>query len=280
MIPPRAAGHTGAMAIAIDGAGEPVVLAGGGPGNTSQAHYFPWFEALAERFQVVRFGYEAPHTIEGYADQIDAVREELGTDRVSVIGLSFGGMPAIAYALRHPERLHRLVLSNAQISARTWQEGNIDAVNAGLRKHFPERWARLLELRERGVRSLDDEIQGMYGELLERLEWADPAKRPRQRHEPPDVGVYATVAGDDPEWEVGGTMAGFDPDLSAITAPTLVVSGRWDGLTSPRIAREAADQLGAELVVLERSAHRPWCEEPERYFAVVGDFLSAARPAR
>jgi proline iminopeptidase len=198
-----------------------------------------------------------------------------------VIGMSFGGMPALAFALRHPERLQKLVLSNAQISARTWQEGNIDAVNAGLRRHFPERWTRLLELRERGVRSLDDEIQAMYGELLERLEWADPANRPRLHHDrPPDVGVYATVAGQDPEWEVGGTMAGFDPDLSAITAPTLVVTGRWDGLTSPWIAREAATALGAELVVLEHSGHRPWCEEPERYFEVVGDFLSAARPAR
>ena len=264
------------MAIAIDGAGEPVVIAGGGPG-TGHSHYMPWFSALAERFRVVRCDYEAPHTIEAYADQIDAVRRHVGADRVSVIGISFGGMPAVAYALRHPERLRRLVLSNAQISARTWQEGNIDAVNRGLREHFPERWARLLALRERGVRSLDDRIQTLYGELLERLEWADPGNRPRLHHDrPPDAGVYVTVAGDDPEWEVTGTMAGFDPDLTKIAAPTLVVTGRWDGLTSPRIAHEAARKIGAELVVLERSAHRPWCEEPGRYFDVVGDFLADA----
>ena len=77
-----------------------------------------------------------------------------------------------------------------------------------------------------------------------------------------------------------GTMAGFEPDLTKIAAPTLVVTGRWDGLTSPRIAHEAAREIGAELVVLERSAHRPWCEEPGRYFDVVGDFLAdAARNA-
>jgi pimeloyl-ACP methyl ester carboxylesterase len=224
----------------------------------------------------VRFDYAAPHTIEGYADQIDAVRAEVGAPRASVIGVSFGGMPALAFGLRHPERLRRLVLSNAQISARTWQEGNIDAVNRGLREHFPERWTRLLALRERGVRSLDDEVQGLYGELLERLEWADPANRPRLHHDrPPDAGVYATVAGDDPEWEVTGTKAGFDPDLTAIAAPALVVTGRWDGLTSPRIAAEAAAALGAEMVVFEHSAHRPWCEEPDRYFEVVGEFLAA-----
>jgi proline iminopeptidase len=262
------------MAIAIDGAGAPVIIAGGGPG-TGHAHYLPWFDALAERFTVARFDYAPPHTIEGYADQIDAVRAHLGAERVAVIGISFGGLPALAYALRHPERLRRLVLSNAQIGARTWQEGNIDAVNRGLREHFPERWARLLELRAAGVRSLDERVQALYGELLERLEWADPGRRPALRPSGMSPEVYATVVGDDPEWEVTGTMAGFDPDLSAVRAPALVVTGRWDGLTSPRIASEAAAALGAELAVLERSAHRPWCEEPERYFELVGDFLAA-----
>jgi len=253
---------------------ETVVIAGGGPG-VGNTHYHAWFSALAERFRVAYVDY-AGTTIEGYGEQIEAVREELGAERVAVIGLSFGGMPALAFALRHPERLSALVLSNAQISAATWQRGNIDAVNAALRAHYPERWARLLELRERGVRSLDDEIQGFYGELLERMEWADPERRPALQHgAPPDLAVYAAVAGDDPEWEVGGTMAGFDPDLSAIAAPALVVTGRWDGLTSPRIAAEAAAALGAEMVVFEHSAHRPWCEEPARYFDVVGDFLAA-----
>jgi proline iminopeptidase len=243
------------MRIETEGAGETVVIAGGGPG-VGHAHYHPWFSALADRFLVAYLEYEGT-TIEGYGEQIEAVRQQLGAERVAV-------------------------LSNAQVSAATWQRGNIDAVNAALRAHYPERWARLLELRERGVRSLDDEIQEMYGELLERMEWADPARRPALRQgAPPDMAVYAAVAGDDPEWEVGGTMAAFDPDLSRVAAPTLVVSGRWDGLTTPQLAHETAAALPrAELAVLERSGHRPWCEEPERYFALVGDFLSAARPAR
>jgi proline iminopeptidase len=257
-----------------------VVIAGGGPG-VGHAHYRPWFDALGERFRVVYVDYEGT-TIEGYGEQIDAARAQAGAERVAVIGLSFGGMPALAFALAHPERLWALVLSNAQISAATWQRGNIDNVNAALRAHYPERWARLLELRERGVRSLDDEIQAMYGEPLARMEWFDPERRPALRHgAPPDVAVYAAVAGEDPEWEVGGTMAGFDPDLARIDVPALVVSGRWDGLTTPQLPYETAAALPrAELAVLERSGHRPWCEEPERYFALVGDFLSGARPIR
>ena len=274
--------------LETEGAGSVVVIAGGGPG-VDHAHYLPWFSALAERHLVAYLDYfgtgrsehGCEYSIERFAGQIETVRRHLGAEQVDVLGLSFGGMPALAYALGHPGRVRRLVLSNAQISATTWQEGNIDAVNRALREHFPERWARLLELRDRGVRSLDDEVQGLYDGLLERLEWADPPHRPELRHgSPPNVDVYAAVAGEDPEWEVGGTMAGFEPDLSAVAAPTLVISGRWDGLTSPRLAHETAAALpDAELAILERSGHRPWCEEPDAYFARVGAFLSGARRA-
>jgi proline iminopeptidase len=184
-------------------------------------------------------------------------------------------MPALAYALANPERVHRLVLSNAQVSARTWQESAIDGVNAALRAHFPERWTEVQALREQGVRSLDERYQALYAELLARLEWFDPDGRPRLQHDAFNPEVYAGVVGDDPEWRVTGTMTGFDPCLARVRAPTLAVTGRWDGLTPPAMARAAVDAIpGAELAVFERSAHRPWAEEPGAYFETVGAFIA------
>jgi proline iminopeptidase len=276
--------------IETEGEGDVVVVAGGGPGN-GHAHYHPWFSALARRFRLVHFDYlgtgrsdrlarPSDHSIERFADQIEAIRAHLGAARVSLVGVSFGGMPALAYALRHGPRLHRLVLSNAQLSARTWQEGNIDGVNAALRAHFPERWAELLALRTRGVRSLDERYQALYGDLLEELEWYDAAHRPRLQSDGGfNADVYAGVVGDDPEWRVTGTMAGFEPEFGAIRAPVLVVTGRWDRLTPPAIAHAAAAAIPeAELVVLEHCAHRPWAEQPDAYFAAIGDFLAAGNP--
>jgi proline iminopeptidase len=272
----------------VEGAGDVVVLAGGGPGN-GHAHYHPWFSALAEDRSVVYFDYlgtgrsdrlegRGRYSIERYAEQVESLREHLGAERIALVGISFGGMPALEYTQRWPERVDRLVLSNAQVSAHTWQAGNIDAVNAALRSHFPERWRALLALRERGIRSLADEYQELFEDVLERLEWADPERRPqltRDDFNAPNPDVYAALVGDDPEWEVTGTMAGFDPDLSTISAPTLVVSGRWDQLTSPAIADAAAAALpDARLHVFERSAHRPWAEQPEEYFTLVRSFLA------
>jgi proline iminopeptidase len=272
----------------VEGSGDVVVLTGGGPGN-GHAHYHPWFSALAERHRVVYFDYlgtgrsdrlddRGQYSVERYAEQIESLREHLEVERIALIGISFGGMPALAYARRWPQRVDKLVLSNAQVSARTWQAGNIDAVNAALRRHFPERWRALEALRERGVRSLADEYQALFDEVLERLEWAAPERRPRlfgDDFNAPNLDVYAAIVGDDPEWAVTGTMSGFEPDLAAVTAPTLVVTGRWDGLTSPALAAEVAGALpAARLHVFEQSAHRPWAEQPDDYFAVVGEFLA------
>jgi proline iminopeptidase len=284
----------GRMYFEREGAGEPVVIAPGGPG-VGHAHYHPWFSALADRFEVVYFDYlgtgrsdrladPAGYTIERYAAGIEALRSHLGAERIALIGVSFGGMPALAYALAHADRVRRLVLSNAQISAATWQEGNIDAVNAALREQFPERWDRLLELRAQGVRSLDDRYQELYDGLLDDLEWVDPTGHPRLQTDElnrPRADVYEAIAGPDPEWEVTGTMAAFDPlpGLRKLRIPTLVATGRWDRLTTPRLACRAVEALPdgvAELAIFERSAHRPWAEEPDAYFARVGAFLAGA----
>jgi len=275
------------MWIEREGTGEPVVIAGGGPGK-GHAHYHPWFSALAERFEVVYFDYigtgrsdrlanRGDYSIRRYADQIEAVRLCLGVQRIAVIGVSFGGMPALDYAQRHPGAVKRLVLSNAQISARTWQERNIDVVNEALRVHFPERWRTLTAMRDRGVRSLDAHYQELFAELLEHLEWSE-AQHPQLEGDDfnaPNLEVYAGIVGEDPEWEVTGTMAGFEPDLALVSAPALVVTGRWDRMTTPAFAQELAPRLpDAELAVIEHSAHRPWAERPRDYFERVASFLA------
>ncbi len=143
-------------------------------------------------------------------------------ESIDVIGLSFGGLPAVEFALEHPGRVRRLVLSNAQISAASWQRTNIDGVNLELQRLFPEEWRRILRLRAEGVRSLDPEYQGLIAQVLPDLEWVDPWGHPPL--EQPDEGgfeerVYSSVIGADPEWVVDGTLRGYDPIASAPRDP-------------------------------------------------------------
>jgi len=281
----------GRIYFETEGAGPAVFVVPGGPG-VGHAHYHPWFSRLAEGRTLVYFDHlgtgrserlpdPARYTIPLYAEAIEGLRAHLGVDQISLVGLSFGGMPAIQYALDHGDRLDRLVLSNAQLSARTWQEGNIDNLNHEVRHQDPETWAEIMTLRAAGVRSLDPSYQEHLEPVVERMEWFDPEHRPTLERDPAEgfeLAVYEAFVGADPEWQVTGTMAGYDPteSLGRLGTPTLVVTGRHDRVTPPRIAAEIAAALPAassELVVFERSAHRPWAEEPEGYFERVAAFL-------
>jgi proline iminopeptidase len=277
----------GRVYVELEGDGPLIILAGGGPG-VGHAHYHPWFSRLAERRTVAYVDYPgtgrsdpAPdYTLERYAAALEGVRRHVDAERTAIVGLSFGGLPAVAHALTYPGELDALVLSNAQVSHATWQEGNIDNVNRALREHDPEAWEQLLALRAEGVRSLDPRYQALFEGVLDRLEWADPERRPqleRDEAEGMSLGVYEVFIGPDPEWEVTGTLAGFDPlpRLHELRIPTLVVTGRWDGLTTPRLAHLTWKAIGtwADLAILEGSAHRPWAEEPEAYFQLLEDFF-------
>ncbi len=58
--------------------------------------------------------------------------------------------------------------------------------------------------------------------------------------------------------------------------PTLFLCGRHDEATPEATAWYQSLVPGAELVIFEQSSHMPQLEEPERYLAVVRDFLRRA----
>lgn len=284
----------GRISVELEGAESShlVILATGGPG-VGHDHYHPWFSRLLPELRVGYLDYigcgrsdrladPAGYTVARFAENIEALRLHAGAETVSLVGLSFGGLPAVEYALRRPDRVRRLVLSNAQVGAEGWQRTNIDSVNAELARLFPAEWRELLALRDSGVTSLDARYQEIVAAVLGDLEWFDPAHRPQLTRAEPGAGfsqeVYEAVVGSDPEWSVTGSLAGYDrsAELSRLP-PTLVVSGRYDRLTPPSIAfeiHELLDPVRRALHVFERSAHRPWAEEPDAYFRVVKAFLA------
>ncbi|WLR95594.1 alpha/beta fold hydrolase [Shinella zoogloeoides] len=82
----------------------------------------PWLQALSARNRFVRYdprgcGLSERHvadlSIEAWHADLDAVAASIDEPRFVLLGLSQGGALAIAYALRHPERVSHLVLLNA-----------------------------------------------------------------------------------------------------------------------------------------------------------------------
>lgn len=285
---------SGRIYYELEGSGPPVFLVPGGPG-ASHTHYHPWFSALAQNHTVVYFDNlgtgasdrlesRTDYTVQRYACDIEALRLALHFEQINLIGLSFGSLPALEYTVQHAPYVNRLVISNGHLNAATWQEGNIDNVNHEIRTLFPEVWSQMQALRAQGIRSGDSRYQALYAGLLADLNWVDTWNHPQLYHtddprDEPNYEVYFGFIGDDPEWTITGTLQGYDPSpkLARCNVPTLIVTGRYDRVTPPAIAykiQKAFPPNHAQLVVFEKSAHRPWVEESEEYFDVVGKFLS------
>ncbi len=278
----------------VEGNGEPVVLIAGGPGNSHTA-LLPQFLTLADSFRVVLFDAfgrgrsdratsRSDYTLARDVSDLEGLRVALGLGAINVIGHSYGGIVAQAYALKHPSSVRRLVLSSTFHSGEMWQDGGNDTWNMEIRNQFPETWAKLQAIRRAGRLSGDAEYQALQGELPVSLwYYYDPsnASRPQYGGANINMDVYLQMMGDDPDVVLGGDMAKFDfrLELRRITAPMLITAGRFDRVAIPRFAvqfREHAPQ--ADFVMFERSGHSPHREETDLYFGTLREFLR--RPLR
>ena len=121
-----------------EGSGEPLVLIAGGPGD---AHYFhPFFSVLADSYRVISFDAfgrgrsdraKSPdqYSFDRDVADVEELREALGLGRIALLGHSYGGMVAQAYALKYPESVKNLILVDTYYNAEMWQVANNDNTN-------------------------------------------------------------------------------------------------------------------------------------------------------
>lgn len=280
----------GRLYYETEGIGSTIVVIAGGPGG-DHTSFHPFFSRLAKDHRVVYFDNigrgrsekladKTRYTVWRDAEDVEQLRRMLGEERITVVGHSYGGMPALAYALTYPQHVDHLVLSDTLHSGEGFQQ-NIDGCNFFASHQYPEQWAKVLALRRKGVKSSDPKYTEVYGPLNS-LYWYDEKNGERMFRSGENSGfnndVYLAMLGDDPEWVVKGTMHDYDPRkrMKNLHVPTLICVGRWDRVAMPKVALEMKSLLpedSSHLIVFEKSGHRPWVEETDLYFSIVEDFL-------
>ena len=116
-----------------EGKGEALLLSAGGPG-ASHSYFHPYFSALADSFRLIYFDAfgrgksdraQSPkeYTFDRDVKDIEGLRTVMGLGRIILLGHSYGGMVAQAYALKYPSSIRKLILSNTLYSA----EGSLHA---------------------------------------------------------------------------------------------------------------------------------------------------------
>jgi proline iminopeptidase len=253
----------------------PIIAVNGGPG-LSHAYMMQndlWQRVAAHRLVILYdqrgtgaskpMQPNAPQTMEAQVADLDALRKALALDRVAVLGDSYGGMIAMAYAAAHPEHVARLILSDS--AAPSWK-GMVHL----LPQVFPDR-------EEQG----EAEAKKLAADP-EAVARAGLVNHMRQMFYSPDMrDAYLAHMGDlgfEPAVGSAVQQATENLDLSAKLGgfhfPTLVITGRYDMNVAPLTAWRMAHAIpGAQLVFFEKSGHLPAYEEPEKYRKVLDDFL-------
>ena len=242
------------------GEGDPVVLCHGLGGN--HAAWWRVVLGLCGHHRVItwdqrgfgnstrRTGRYGPEVAVG---DLAALLDHLGLERVQLVGQSMGGWVAMGFALRHPERLGSLVLTDtlagvftdevlAEVS-RTSSEVLARAMKSGVDQH-PALGRRFC--------AEHPELVYLYREISS------------MGDKPDDAEVFAMLA----------SMRAPLDEVAAIEPPVLLVVGEDDALCPPAAMRLVAEAIpGATLEVLAGAGHSPYFEVPERWLGAVGPFL-------
>jgi proline iminopeptidase len=263
----------------VAGAEIPIIAVNGGPG-LSHAYMMQndlWQRAAAHRLVILydqrgtgaskRVESNAPQSMDAQVADLDAIRNALSLNRVAILGDSYGGMIAMAYAAAHPEHVARLILSDS--AAPSWK-----GVVHLLPQVFPDREQQ--GAAEAKKLSADPEVAAQAG-LVNHMAMCfySPDLRDAYLKHMGDLGFVPSVGG-----AVQKATENLDltSKLAGFKFPTLVITGRYDMNVAPLTAWRMAHAIpGAQLVFFEKSGHLPAYEEPDKYLQVLERFLAAGK---
>lgn len=266
----------------LNSATTPLLALHGGPGSTH--NYFAPLEGLASERPVVLYDQigcgksDRPTDIDWTADvfreEVATLRDQLGLERIHLLGTSWGGMLAQEHFLSGAQGIVSLILSSTLANIALWSEEQLK-----LKAELPPKVIEVLDKHEAAGTYDDPEYEEAMQVYMDRHFYRGPQPRPEleamAKGRAPDV--YRAMQGPN-EWTTTGALKGWDTRerLREIDVPTLVVRGRYDMCTAP-IAAELVDGIqDARLAVLEESSHTPVMEETDAYLELLRTFMREA----
>jgi len=264
----------------------PLVVAHGGPGGTH--------DYLLTIADVARSGRPVIHydqlgngnsthlrdrgadfwTVGLFLDELDNLVTKLGVaDAYHLLGQSWGGMLAAEHAVRRPKGLRSLIISDSPASMPLWLTAAAD-----LRAELPpDVQATLLRHEEAETTTSPESVMAMqvfYDRHVCRVVPQPPELARTFAAIAEDPTVYFTMNGPS-EFHVIGTLKTWSiiDRLDRITAPTLLISGKYDE-AAPSTVQPFADRIpDVRWQVFEHSSHVPHIEERGAYMELVQRFI-------
>jgi proline iminopeptidase len=261
-----------------------LLLLHGGPGLTHE--YFEAFDSFlpATGIEYIYYdqlgsaysdqptgpGTDALWTTDRFVDEVEQVRKALHLDERNfcVLGHSWGGVLAMEYALKYPQHLKCLVISNMMDS--------IPAYNAYAKKVLmpamdPKRLAEVQKLeaehRTDDPRYMQILMPMHYQQHVLRMpaeQWPEPVTRSMAHV---NEHIYTLMQGPS-ELGASGVLEHWDrsQDLHRIRVPTLVIGARYDTMDPAYLAAMAKKLPHGQFLLCPKGSHMAMYDDQQTYF--------------
>ncbi|MDG6994705.1 MAG: proline iminopeptidase-family hydrolase [Nitrososphaerota archaeon] len=214
-------------------------------------------------------------TIERAVEEVEAVRKELDLGKVHLLGSSYGGLLAIAYALQYQRNLRSLI-SVSGLDDVMKAVSEMERMKARLPASTLETLTKYEEEGDYDNPEYQNALMVFYNRHFCRLKvWPQELTYSLEHVSKP---VYSTMNGPT-EFAIIGNIRYWNVsrELNKITVPTLVTCGKYDEV-SPKVARSIHTGIKhSKLVMFSNSSHMAMWEESEKFTRVLNDFLASVK---
>ena len=253
----------------------PVIVANGGPGlsHIYMLQNDVWTR-LSRNRQIVFYDQrgtgkskqvkpDASWGMDAQVADMESVRAKFGFQKFDLVGDSYGGLLAMAYAAAHPEHIEKLILSDS--AAPAWK----DIVRV-LPDVFPDVLEQIAAREKNSASNPNAADQRIRDHFL--MLFYSEANRDAYLAGVKDLGSTPQVSA---AVQKATRTLDLTLELSKFKFPTMVITGRYDMNVTPVTAWNIYKAIpGAKFVVFEKSGHLPAYEEPDKYVKVIDQFLS------
>jgi proline iminopeptidase len=263
------------------GPADTLITIHGGPGLSLEA--MSGFELLAgsER-RVVSYDQrgtgrstmkdDLDYSLDAHVADLEAIRNALGVGSVQLIGQSWGGAIASAYAATHPDRVSALVLVGAVPLDRAEYLAGQDRF-----------WARVAELQQLGI--IADEIPRIeHGSCADALRAVLPAYLDDPTSDTEVTVTSCTADTSRATYEAfvtDNTVSEYGDELAAFGSPALLLAGEHDVYGPDWLTRqqELLANAATDVVLIPDAGHLITAEQPDATLSAIIAFLAdRARP--